>query len=79
MPQTTIDHLPTVSSNHTPLMMKIMSRQDDPTKYFKFLHYWIENASFLDTLRGCWNREVNGNPMGRLYQKIKRVFATFSA
>lgn len=51
MPQTTIEHLPYVSFDHTPLLMEMVIRQDIHTKYFKFLHFWVENDTFLDTMK----------------------------
>lgn len=78
MPQTTIDHLPSVGSDHTPFLMEMMVRQENTIKYFKFLHCWVENSSFIDTVRGCWERVTNGNSMWCLQQKLKRLSSTLS-
>ncbi|XP_015158216.1 uncharacterized protein [Solanum tuberosum] len=48
-------------------------------KYFKFLHCWVDNDSFMDTVTSCWNKEVHGNPMWRWHQKMKRLTTTLSA
>ncbi|WMV41202.1 hypothetical protein MTR67_034587 [Solanum verrucosum] len=47
-------------------------------KYFKFLHFWVENGTFMKAVQQCWEKEVSGNPMWRLHQKIKRVSTTLS-
>ncbi|KAG5600548.1 hypothetical protein H5410_031918 [Solanum commersonii] len=68
IPHTSITHLPSVGSDHCPILMEINAR--------------IENAdqpSFLDTVKGCWNRSVEGDPMWNFHQKMKRVAATLSS
>ncbi|XP_049365268.1 uncharacterized protein LOC125830095 [Solanum verrucosum] len=49
MPQTTIEHLSSVGSDHSPLLMEM-----------------------------CWERDVTGNPMWQLHQKMKRLTYTLS-
>ncbi|KAK4731257.1 hypothetical protein R3W88_024245 [Solanum pinnatisectum] len=65
MPQTTISHLPSVGSDHTPLLMEITETTNQGINYFKFLHCWVDNVSFMDTVTSCLNKEVHGNPMWR--------------
>lgn len=49
-PQTTIMQIPSEGSDHCPLLMKMDVRQEQNTKYFKFLSCWTEKSSFLATL-----------------------------
>ncbi|XP_015170882.1 uncharacterized protein [Solanum tuberosum] len=79
MPQTNISHLPYVGSDHTPLLMEMTVNDNQGIKYFKFLHCWVDNDSFMDTVTSCWNKEVHGNPMWRWHQKIKKLTTTLSA
>lgn len=79
MPQTNISHLPSVGSDHTPLLMEMRVNDNQGIKYFKFLHCWVDNDSFMDTVTSCWNKEVHGNPMWRWHQKIKKLTTTLSA
>ncbi|KAG5570445.1 hypothetical protein H5410_060211 [Solanum commersonii] len=46
MPQTTIEHLPSVGSDHSPLLMEMTVREESPIKYFKFLHCWVDMRIF---------------------------------
>ncbi|KAG5616052.1 hypothetical protein H5410_015876 [Solanum commersonii] len=78
MPQTTITHLPSVGSDHCPLLMEMEVRLEHKIKYFKFLHCWTENENFLDTVKGCWQKKISGNPMWRLHQKMKLLASTLS-
>ncbi|XP_049378369.1 uncharacterized protein LOC125843198 [Solanum stenotomum] len=78
MPQTTIENLSYVGSDHTPLLMEMIRANESHIKYFKFIHFWVENVTFMKTVQQCWEKEVSGNPMRRLHQKIKRVSATLS-
>ncbi|KAH0772311.1 hypothetical protein KY290_016292 [Solanum tuberosum] len=78
MPQTTITHLPSVGSDHYPLLMEIIARKEDHIKYFKFLNCWADQPKFLDIVKACWERTVEGNSMWRFHQKLKRLSTTLS-
>jgi len=78
MPQTTIENLSSVGSDHTPLLMEMFRANESHIKYFKFLHYWVENDTFMKTVQQCWTKEISGNPMRKFHQKLKRVSATLS-
>ncbi|WMV32844.1 hypothetical protein MTR67_026229 [Solanum verrucosum] len=78
MPQTTIDHLSSVGSDHSPLLMELIRINENPTKYFKFLHFWVDNASFMEIVQQCWDKGVTGKPMWKLHQKMKRLTSTLS-
>ena len=53
MPQTIFIHLPSVGSDHCPLLMEMSDSKEAVIKYFKFLNYWTENESFLQTFEKC--------------------------
>ncbi|XP_015161095.1 uncharacterized protein [Solanum tuberosum] len=78
MPQTTITHLPSVGSDHCPLLMEMKAREDDQIKYFKFLNCWTDQPNFLDIVKACWDRNVEGNIMWKFHQKLKRLSKTLS-
>ncbi|KAM3286888.1 hypothetical protein P3S67_025687 [Capsicum chacoense] len=78
MPHTSITHLPSVGSDHCPLLMEVQEIPQTNIRYFKFLHWWTENQTFLDTVRSCWNRDTTGNPMWTFHVKMKRLAATLS-
>ncbi|KAH0674028.1 hypothetical protein KY284_025115 [Solanum tuberosum] len=78
MPQTTITHLPSVGSDHCPLLMEMNAREDDHIKYFKFLNCWTDQPNFLDIVKACWDRNVKGNNMWKFHQKMKRLSNTLS-
>ncbi|XP_015168633.1 uncharacterized protein [Solanum tuberosum] len=78
MPQSTISHLPFVGSDHCPLLLEMAVRMNQNTKYLKFLHFWTEHSNFLHIVKACCDRESNGNPMGKLHQKMKRLSTTLS-
>ncbi|KAG5586604.1 hypothetical protein H5410_047038 [Solanum commersonii] len=59
--------------------MEINARTENVTRYFRFLNYWADQPSFLDTIKGCWNRSVEGDPMWIFHQKMKRMAATLSS
>ena len=46
MPQSNITHLPSVGSDHCPLLLEMNNTQSTVIKYFKFLNYWTDNEFF---------------------------------
>ncbi|XP_049405105.1 uncharacterized protein LOC125868520 [Solanum stenotomum] len=60
MPQTTIEHLPSVGSDHSPLLMEMIRKNESHTKYFKILQCWVDNDNFMKTVQDCRDREVTG-------------------
>ena len=76
MPHTNVTHLPSVGSDHSPLLLEMIDHKDTVIKYFKFLNYWTENDTFLHTVENCWNKKVTGNPMWILHTKLKRLTKT---
>jgi len=79
MPHTSITHLPFMGSDHCPLLLEMKARLDNCIKYFRFLNFWVEQPSFIETVTACWNRPAEGNPMWTFHQKIKRLACTLSA
>ncbi|KAH0639244.1 hypothetical protein KY285_035830 [Solanum tuberosum] len=79
MPQTTITHLPSVGSDHCPLLMEMIVREEDHIKYFKFLNCWTDQPKFIDNVKTCWERPIEGNNMWRFHQKLKRLSNTLSS
>ncbi|KAG5585976.1 hypothetical protein H5410_046410 [Solanum commersonii] len=56
--------------------MEINARIENVTRYFRFLNCWADQTSFLDNVKGCWNRFVERDPLWIFHQKMKRVAAT---
>ncbi|XP_049348952.1 uncharacterized protein LOC125813502 [Solanum verrucosum] len=79
MPQTTITHLPSVGSDHCPLLLEMTAREEEHIRYFKFLNCWADQPKFLDIVKACWDRTVEGNNMWRFHQKLKRLSKTLSS
>ncbi|XP_049348971.1 uncharacterized protein LOC125813526 [Solanum verrucosum] len=53
-------------------------REEEHIKYFKFLNCWADQPKFLDIVRTCWERTVEGNNMWKFHQKLKRLSNTLS-
>lgn len=62
-------------SDHNPLLLELIVKQEDSVRYFKFSHCWIQNNNFMETVN---SRETSGNPMWCLHQKMKRLASTLS-
>ncbi|XP_049399720.1 uncharacterized protein LOC125863746 [Solanum stenotomum] len=49
MPHTNITHLPSVGSDHCPLLMEMTVRPENHIKYFRFLNCWADQPAFAET------------------------------
>ncbi|XP_055826454.1 uncharacterized protein LOC129894869 [Solanum dulcamara] len=78
MPVITVTHLASTSFDHYPLLLECKDNHNNHIKYFKFLQYWVENKTFLDTVKTCWKRPIEGNPMRIFHLKLKRLANTLS-
>jgi len=78
MPHTSITHLPSVGSDHCPLLMEMNARPENHIKYFRFLNCLADQPSFKETVTDCWTRPIEGNPMWTFHQKMKRLASTLS-
>uniref|UniRef100_A0A0V0IU37 Putative ovule protein n=1 Tax=Solanum chacoense TaxID=4108 RepID=A0A0V0IU37_SOLCH len=78
MPQTTIENLSFVGSDHSPLLMEMIKTNQSHTKYFKFLHCWVDNGNFMNSVQQCWEQATTGDPMWKFHMKMKRLTSTLS-
>lgn len=78
MSYTSIYHLPSTISNHTPLLMAMVNNHANHIKYFEFLNCWIDHESFIDTVSSCWNKSVEGHYIWDFHYKLKRLSSTHS-
>ncbi|XP_069143473.1 uncharacterized protein [Solanum lycopersicum] len=76
MPYSSITHLPSVGSDHCPLLMEVRDINANIIRYFKFLNYWADSDTFLASVEKCWKRKVVGNPMWIFHAKLKRLTKT---
>lgn len=67
-----------MGSDHRPLLMEISNNQTNPSKYFKFLNYWTNQRSLLDTLRNYWKGPIESNLIWIFDWKNKRLATTLS-
>ncbi|XP_070002509.1 uncharacterized protein LOC142165968 [Nicotiana tabacum] len=72
-PASIISHLASAGSDHNLLLMEIRVRQENCTKYFRFLNLWVDNAKFKLLVKGIWDEQVTGSAMWIFHQKLKAL------
>lgn len=75
---TIITHIPSMGSDHCPLLIEISTRAANVVNYFRFLNRWAEQLEFMDIVQSCWERHVNWNAMWVFYQKLQILSNTLS-
>ncbi|XP_074305687.1 uncharacterized protein LOC141640907 [Silene latifolia] len=59
-------------SDHSPVVVQV--QEDIKTqKWFSFLNSWIQHTNYDTIVRAFWSSHVAGNPMFRLFTKLKKV------
>ncbi|XP_075087694.1 uncharacterized protein LOC142169691 [Nicotiana tabacum] len=77
-PTTTITHLASAGSDHSPLFLELHVRQEHKQKYFKFLNFWTENESFKPLVHQIWSTYIVGSAMWIFHQKLKTTSRALS-
>ena len=71
--QSHVEFLAPKVSNHCPTYILLQRDIISPPKPFKFFNYWARHHGFLDLVEHSWFFPAHGNPMRRLYDKLKRL------
>nr|XP_027088617.1 uncharacterized protein LOC113709968 [Coffea arabica] len=71
--QVTVQHLGRDPSDHSPLLLSVVTCLDDKPRPFRFLNFWTTHKDFLEVVRGCWAQPVSGSPMQLLALKLRAV------
>ncbi|XP_071901311.1 uncharacterized protein [Coffea arabica] len=51
--QVAVQHLGRDPSDHSPLLLSVVTRLDDKPRPFRFLNFWTMHKGFLDIIRDC--------------------------
>ncbi|KAF5193156.1 Dnase i-like superfamily protein [Thalictrum thalictroides] len=58
-------------SDHSPIILKWPHKGGDGHAPFRFFNHWLENKEFKALVEETWDCAVSGNPMMKLYTKLK--------
>lgn len=70
---TSVDHLISTGSDHSPLISITKKVQREPIKYFRFLDLWTEEADFISIVEQAWNIKVCSSPMQKFHIKLENT------
>ncbi|KAF5185111.1 Dnase i-like superfamily protein [Thalictrum thalictroides] len=57
--------------DHSPVVLKWHNNEGDGHAPFRFFNHWVEHPDFKGIVEEVWDCNVLGNPMIRLYSKLK--------
>ncbi|XVF76997.1 hypothetical protein PTKIN_Ptkin14bG0004700 [Pterospermum kingtungense] len=69
----TVEFLPPGVSDHCPGLFKLGSQVKQRPCSFKFFNFWANHNAFLEVVGNSWQADEDGNPMERLFKKLKRL------
>ncbi|XP_022721791.1 uncharacterized protein LOC111279163 [Durio zibethinus] len=68
-----VEFLASEVSDHYLALLKTNVPRQSPPKPFKFFNFGAKHPDFLKLVEESWQQTVEGNPMIRLYRKLKRL------
>jgi exonuclease III len=60
-------------SDHKPIKLELLAHHDLGPIPFRFSPLWVKEPDFMQTVKDCWNKPVNGSPFYRWEEKLRRV------
>jgi mannosylglycoprotein endo-beta-mannosidase len=60
-------------SDHSAMILSLLSPSKHPHSPFKFLNTWADHRDFIATVATSWQLPVRGNPMYQFTTKLKRL------
>ncbi|KAL8535234.1 hypothetical protein ACS0TY_011018 [Phlomoides rotata] len=72
--------LPRISSDHHPILLRLLVTADHVVRPFRFQQMWSTYSSFLPLVTACWSLLITANnTIHRVTQKLKRLKVTLKA
>ncbi|XP_060183360.1 uncharacterized protein LOC132613364 [Lycium barbarum] len=72
-PNFEVEHLIKQGSDHSPLLLTFKADTRVIKKPFRFLNFWIEQESFLETVKVNWEEQYCYDPFFNFHNKMKKV------
>ena len=72
-PMARAEFMPYMVSDHSPVVIKLLSSTERRKKAFRFSNFIAEKEEFLSTVASEWNCNVQGFEMYKLVTKIKNL------
>lgn len=72
-PDPSVQHLPRISSDRSPLLFSHNSNPSLKNSPFKFEEMWLTHSSFKYVVERSWSVPIRGNPQYKLAQKLKSL------
>ncbi|XP_059301908.1 uncharacterized protein LOC132053826 [Lycium ferocissimum] len=70
-PRTSVEHLASTGSDHTPMLVRCSNTDFQGMRYFKFLNFWTDQPQFKEIVQNSWQEDIQGNIMWKFQQKLK--------
>ncbi|XP_015167778.1 uncharacterized protein [Solanum tuberosum] len=68
-----VEHLVRNGSDHAPLSVTLKSNREEVIKLFRFLNFWLKEASFMEVVQNNWWADFEGDLFSLFHYKLKRV------
>lgn len=70
-----VELLRRVTSDHNPMLLRVVSSSTTGPKSFRFQEMWLSRPDFLEVVRGDWEHQVQGYGMYAFHLKLHLLLA----
>ncbi|XP_043710215.1 uncharacterized protein LOC122659132 [Telopea speciosissima] len=68
-----VKHLSRECSDHALILLDFKTQASGIISSFKFQQMWLSHPDFMECVRLCWGKQVQGTPLQILYLKLKSL------
>lgn len=72
-PESEVWFMPEGLFYHTPVILNVFAERRKGIVPFRYYKMWSLAPNFQDRIKECWDQRVNGIPMFRVVQRLKKV------
>jgi hypothetical protein len=73
LPNAYYQYLGASTSDHSPILLSLLSRKPSFPKPFRYFNYWSNCEGYMDTVTRAWDFQVQGNPIYQVIMKLKNT------
>lgn len=77
-PSASVTHLPRISSDHSPLLIRLEQVLPKSSSGFIFQRMWVDHPDFSSLVANDWSSPVTGSPGMVLHKKLARLKKTLT-
>ena len=72
-PEAYVESRSTFSSDHTPMLLHLLSDSNAGHKTFRFFNHWLQGEGYFELVKKVWDTNYSKSDMFKLASKLKAL------